>query len=454
MANVLGVALVVPTMMLVARHLGPGRYGKAQLVVMCLSYAGLVRSGAFEGAARAFMGTRSEDRAGEARRVQNVGVTVETAVSAMPGVVLAGFAFVVEDDLVRQGLLLAPALVTLASFTSFCNALHLAQKEFRLAGVVSVLRSATTALVTVVGVWTIGPLGIVIGPAAADVVALVLMWRRGKPLGLRLTFDRQITSRVVREGFPLGVAAVVYWAYRLVGSTSVAIADAPAVFAQYVFAAMPVGLLVRSVGTINTVLMPTVWAPASEDDPSWLRLGSRATVSIVVIAGLLANVAQAVYGPAMVQLLPRFEPSVAVFEVLALTVPLLCVTAVPSLLLDSPAAGKQVAHLSVWAAGLVLNVALNVAVIAFGGGLLGIAWVDVLVQAGVAWTTFRLARHHLGGDAGAPGFALLALGAAFACGAVMMAVPGDALSTVPLRLVIVGVVWLVLGTAYRRRSSA
>ena len=63
----------------------------------------------------------------------------------------------------------------------------------------------------------------------------------------------------LRVGFPLGILAEVYWAYRLVGSSSIAIASSSAVLGIYTFAAAPVAVATSAIGGIQAVLLPTIW---------------------------------------------------------------------------------------------------------------------------------------------------------------------------------------------------
>ncbi len=69
-----------------AHWLGPARYGDAQFVLLLYLYATLIRSGVFEGSVRSVIDHLARGEEKEAREAQNVGVSYELVVSALPGV--------------------------------------------------------------------------------------------------------------------------------------------------------------------------------------------------------------------------------------------------------------------------------------------------------------------------------------------------------------------------------
>ena len=217
------------------------------------------------------------------------------------------------------------------------------------------------------------------------------------PLGLRPSFDAKAARPYLRVGFPLGLLAEVYWAYRLVGSSSVAIALSSFVLGLYTFAAAPIAVATSAIGGIQAVLLPTIWRELGRgiSGAVWIRHAERITVAMALIAATVVGLGQAGFAPIVMAFLPSFAPSIRLFDILALTILLLPIATVPSLVLDSKRFNRQKRHLSIWAVALLVNIVANLVVLRAGWGAQGIAVNDVWVQFLVVVVIFETAAPYI-----------------------------------------------------------
>ncbi len=251
--------LAVGAGFLAAHWLGPARYGEGQFVLLIYLYATLIRSGVFEGSIRSFIDHLAHDQPDEARHAQNVGFSFEMVVSALPGVALVIVGFFVSSGAVQLGLFLAPVAVLASSGSSFLTTLWSSRSRFDVVGKVAVAQAILGPVLLIALVATIGTAGIFIAPAVNSMVSAALYFVFRPPLGLRPSFDTTAARPYLRVGFPLGLLAEVYWAYRLVGSSSVAIASSSFVLGLYTFAAAPIAVATSAISGIQAVLLPTIW---------------------------------------------------------------------------------------------------------------------------------------------------------------------------------------------------
>jgi O-antigen/teichoic acid export membrane protein len=198
-------------------------------------------------------------------------------------------------------------------------------------------------------------------------------------------------------GFPLGLLAEVYWAYRLVGSSSVAIASSSFVLGLYTFAAAPIAVATSAIGGIQAVLLPTIWRELGRGAAGavWTRHAERITIAMALIAAAVTGLGQAGFAPMVMAFLPSFAPSIRLFDTLALTILLLPIATVPSLALDSKRFNRQKRHLSIWAVALLVNIVANVIVLRAGWGAQAIAVNDVWVQFLVVVVIFETAAPYI-----------------------------------------------------------
>lgn len=393
-AAVLSSALSLPAVWLAARWLGPEDFGRAQYVLLFYSYGALIRSGAFEGGMRAFMHLRGRGDTDEALRSQNVGLSFELVVSLLPGLLLAVSAMWASDPVQRLGFFVAPLAVMASSGAAFLASMYMAREQFSMVTRVTVVRAVVYVIALLVGVRLFGTSGAVLSPVLSDVLAVLFYMARARGLKLRLSFDRVRGLALTRAGFPLGAGAVVYWAYRLVGSTSVAAGFPSTVLGVYVFAAAPTALLLRALSSVQAVLTPPLWAEMARDGSTrWVNEAARIAVGGAVVAALATNLAQAGFAPVVNAYLPEFHGAIAVFNLLVLNVLLLSLGLVTTLVLDSALVNRQVLVLGIFVGALLVNLAANVVVLVSGSGVQAVAlndlWVQALVVVAVHWAAAR-----------------------------------------------------------------
>jgi O-antigen/teichoic acid export membrane protein len=460
-ASLLGSALAVGAGFFAARWLGPVHYGDGQFVLLIYLYATLIRSGVFEGSVRSFIDHLSRGEDVEARRAQNVGVSVELMVSALPGIVIAIVGVFLGSGVRQLGFFIAPVAVVASSGGTFLSTLWSARRRFDVVGKVAFAQAILGPVLLIGFVATIGTAGIFLAPVVTSVLTALTYFAFRPPLGLRRSFDADLARSFLGVGFPLGLLAEVYWAYRLVGSTSVALATKAATFGLYSFAAAPVAVATSAIGGIQAVLLPNIWRELSRGatGPLWSRHAERITLALAVIAGATAGLSQAGFAPLVMAFLPSFQPSIRLFDILALTILLLPIATVPSLVLDSKRVNRQKRHLSIWVLAVLINVVANAFVLHMGWGAQAIAVNDVWIQFAVATVIFETASPHIWTDKHRLRFRLYGklacVIAVAAAGTIVLDLNANHLTPGPLdvtgtlvRCAAVGAVWAALGFVF------
>ena len=398
-ASVIGSAVGLPVTFLAARWLGPTRFGTAQTVLLAYAYAALLRSGIFEAGVRAYIHHSSRGELAQARKAQNVAVSFESVVSIVPGLILLGGAFVFHDHLRRLGFTLAPVAVLAASVSSYFGGLYSARERFDIVATASLVRALMGPALLLAGVSWIGATALFIAPTLADLLIIAFYATRRPRLGLRPDFTFVDARPLFRAGLPLGALPVVYWAYRLVGSTSVALGTTARTYGAYAFAAAPVGVVSGAVAAMHAVLTPAVWGEMATDggDTRWHSEANRVTVSLVLIAGAATNLAQAVFKPVVQAFVPQFHAAISIFDVLSGNILLLSVAAIPSLVLTSTRVNRQGRYLAVWTVALGVDALANAVALLLGHGPVAIAVNDIWIQLVVVVVIFALAWSRVGG---------------------------------------------------------
>lgn len=394
--NVASVGLNFLGAVFVANRLGPEIYGRISFVLLWVSYAGLVRPGFFEGGQRELIDRLGKSDVQGSRGAQNVGATAELIWSLLPATLLASAAGS-SDPIRHTGFLLAPIMYLGLTVTRIMGGLSLAHQDFRMFMAACLLRALVQPALLIALVHSTGPYTLIVTPAIVECgIGMFYLWKARK-IGIAWQFERTTARQLLQTGFPLSLSAIVYWAYRLVGPTSVGTWLPAAAFGGYIFASRLIDLALRFFGDFAGVLMPSLWGElgrAGRADAMWPEI-SRISLFLGVLSCVVCNLIQACIALPVFRFFPRFSSSVPILETLAFNTVLLTVTILPTLLLDSAVVNRQWRHLGIWSFGLVLNYGVNYVALRFGHGVLAIAWNDIGVQLVVGLLFYAAAHRYL-----------------------------------------------------------
>ncbi len=454
-----GIVLSFGATIIVARMLGPDMLGQVNFVLLWLGYAGLIRLGLLDAGHREMADRLGRGEQDEARRVQNHALSGEALWSVVPASLLLCASLLADEPLRRVGFVIAP-LIYLATIASRVLAsTHLVYQHFGIYGRMNAVRSIGQPLLLMGLVLWIGAYAYFIAPLIIEWTVVALYLLRGPSLGLRWELNGAALRRLLRYGAAFGLGNLVYWAYRLVGSTSVAMWFSVQDLGYYTFVAMFVTVALQVFGDFSGVLTPILWSSVgkSQDTRQFHREYTRLTVFVVVAGCMVANLAQAGFGPFISLAVPQFVPGIEIFNILAFNIVVLTTTFVPSLLLSSAQVNKQWLQLSIAILALAINIVANYVVMRSGLGVTMIAWNDIWVQLIVVVVGYAVAQRHMFSHRKDAWSLYSTITALCMCCVLtywllehFFAIPGEAsvsalIISMILRVVVAGGVWLTVG---------
>lgn len=395
--GLVGTALNFPVSIVVARKLGPDLLGQASVVLLWLTYSGLIHIGVFEAGQREIIHSLGQEKFERARYYQNLSLTSELLWGLIPASVLFVAAFFFHDPIRRVGLLLATVTYLGAALSRMLSSVHFAHKRFGLCARFNLIRAVATPLLMFGLVFVIGPYTLFVVPLLVEWGLCFAYVFYAPSLNLDWNFNGKEAGRLMRVGLPLGLQALVYWAYRLIGLTAVATWLSTQQLGYYVFGAKLIDLALRPFSDYGAILTPTLWAEFGRTGNIHNFSQDAVRISLFMTAAtcMVANLFQAGFRPLVQLILPTFTASIEVFEVLAFNIIFLTIITVPSLVLDSVVVNKQWTHLNIWIVGGLINLAANYLVIKQGWGLVAVAWNDIWVQGLVIVIVYEIAQKYL-----------------------------------------------------------
>ena len=123
-ANLVGVSLTFLQHLITARVLGPDLLGAIRFLGLWSFYAGLIKTGVFDGAQREMLHLIGQGKQDHAISVQNLGLAVEGIFTILPVGVMLGASFFYDDPLFKYGMILTALSFFLSATGNLINAIH------------------------------------------------------------------------------------------------------------------------------------------------------------------------------------------------------------------------------------------------------------------------------------------------------------------------------------------
>lgn len=199
---------------LLRRFLGPASMGVWSFLQVILQYAKHAGLGVASATIRDVPYYLGKGDTGKAKEVQNIVFTFTSSTAVLGGIGLAIFAFVKRADYspsIVVGLYVVAALIILQRFYNMLVVLLRAYKKFVFAGIVNILSSFVTLLMTVLLVWKFGLYGLFAGVVLHYVIMIALMFFKG-----HFSFSWDWNWEGLKPLLGLGSAMVIFGILRTV----------------------------------------------------------------------------------------------------------------------------------------------------------------------------------------------------------------------------------------------
>lgn len=363
---------------IVARLLGPQLFGLRSKFGLITEYEGFAHLGTYDALQREVPFYRGR---GETRRVEAILDSVFTinllyAVAIGLASLVAGqwLATTDVDPLWVDFTRFFAAWVLLCKVAEYFRVLHVADKRSGVLSSVNASFGVLNAGFSIALTWYAGLRGLLVGLLIAQAIR-ALSYIRAAPRVPRLRIDRGELFRLYRLGFPIMLIALMFLLLRGVDRIIIAGTLSEAELGFFSIGTIVSGLIYLSVGdTVRTMVFPRLMESLGVGEPGPERVRPFLVEPSVLIAYLVPFVIGSAYLalPLPIRwLLPQYEPSILVAQILVIGAFYFSIVSVP--LSVCIALNQQVRVTMLSAVAVAINALLSLALIAAGAGIVGVA---------------------------------------------------------------------------------
>jgi O-antigen/teichoic acid export membrane protein len=252
-----------------------------------------------------------------------------------------------------------------------------ARGELKRFALLEVVHAAAQLVLTGSLAYVWGLQGAIVG-FAITVFSSVLLLRRRVPM--KPAIDRGALRELLRIGFPIGLATIAASALLSADRLVVGAIGGIELLGYYAFAVSIAGVGTTFAWVIRTVIFPDVYGAARTGDPaSAVRQHLRMTLfPFAALYPPLLGLGALLIGPAVLLLMPRYEPAIVaaqVFIFTAMTSGMLSLGALGIVAMD-----RQRVLPPLYGVGFLLSLTLSYTALQLGTGLRGVAVAALLGQ--------------------------------------------------------------------------
>lgn len=412
LANIIGYGLQIPVSLYVSSRLGPENYGLVAFVMLWAFYGRLIRPGLISSAGREMPHYIGREQISAAISIQNICLTYEFIFYLFVSGIMLVASFFFKNKVIRIGLILtAISLVLDFMDSAYTNAQWVFQR-FNIITSINFLKAVITPLLTFVLVYFLSVYGLLVLPIAISIISILYFIFSSPKLNFIISFDSKKLMPLLKVGVILQFLTFLFWAFRGIDRTIVAMYFSKEQLGYYAFAIAFIANIYKIISDFGNVLSPILISELGRTgDYLLVQKEFQQLIVILTVAGCaIANLAQAGFGAMIFWFSPKFMPCIKIFEIFSFTIIFTIILLVPFNLLLSPLINKQKICNYIYGAVLVSCIALARPLIKMAGGIMGIVYLFAGAQAAITLAVLFAAKKYLFKDKN--GYILFSLWAA------------------------------------------
>ncbi|MDP2923775.1 MAG: oligosaccharide flippase family protein [Candidatus Omnitrophota bacterium] len=397
LANIIGYVLQVPVSLYVASKLGPENYGLVAYVMLWAFYGRLIRPGFFAYASREMPYYIGKEKPELAIRIQNICITYESVYYIIAAAIIIIASSFYKINLIRVGLVLVAVSLLLDLIdSSYMNA-QWSYQRFNIITKINLFKTIITPLLTLSLVFLFHVYGLLAVPVAVSLFSIIYFFFFAPKLKFTVTFSSENFLSFLKTGIALQALTFLFWAFRGIDRTIIAVYFPVNQLGIYSFAIAYVHNIYKLISDFGNVLQPVILSELGRLGDSLLiqKEFIQMIVVMTTIGCIITNLVQAGFGAMVFWFVPKFIPSIKIFEILAFNIIFTVFFIVPSTILLSTLVNKQKICNIVYTVALTVIILLSYPMVKIGLGIMGIVYVFVFAQFLISILMFIISKKYL-----------------------------------------------------------
>lgn len=394
--SIISLLIQIPTKVIIGIFLIPEEFGVISFVLLWKLYAGLINPGMLSTAQREIpylMGKKEEK---QSLRVQNISISSDLLYSILPFSVILCASTFYSNQLIRIGLILIAISFLFDRFVDYWVTMNFIKQNFTVVAMGRLIGAISSPVIILGSIYWLGIYAVLIAPLFCTISMGIYYLRKGS-IGYYFQFEWTEVIRLIKIGYVLSLLGVMFYVYRM--TDRIIIASFLSLHDLGIFAFPMVFIMygVSFLADFGRVLKPILWKQSGEvENPEdFFNNTKKMAIYMALVSAMIIPLVQIGYVLTVRLLLSKYIESIPLFLILSNMLYLTSIAIIPSIILNSVVVNKQVFVTGIYAIGAGINIVLDLLMIFTGHGIEAIAFVTIISQGIVAYTSYFLAKKYM-----------------------------------------------------------
>lgn len=394
--NIISFLILIPTQLIIGRHLLPQEYGIISFVTLWALYGGLTNPGMASAASREVPYLLGKKEEVKAKLIQDVSISSDIIWSGLPFLVILIASFYYPDRIIRIALLITGINFVIERLASYWSRFNFAKQKFTLVAIGRLIGAIARPVFIIITIYWLKIYAVLLAPLFSGVLMLLYYLKKG-PIDYRFKLDWGIIKKLIKIGIAFSLNGLIFYGYRMADRTVIASYLPLYELGLFTFAMGFILFATNFLADFGRVLEPILWKNSGENEGAvdFFSILKRISVYFALLIAIGIPLLQIGYGYIIPLITPNYMNSVIVFNVLSLYIFLVALATFPSVCLNSSAVNKQNQLTFLYGIGLGFAVLFDIVLVRLGFGIVPIAMATIISHGVITFSAYFLARPYI-----------------------------------------------------------
>ena len=394
--SVVSLVIQIPNQLIIGMFLVPSEYGIISFVTLWSLYAGLINPGMLSAGQREIPYLIGKKKEEQSIKVQNITISSYLLYNIFPFIAILCASFFYSNKMIKIGLILTAFFFIVNRFAICWSSINFIKQRFTIVAIGRLIGALLTPIIIISSIFWLGIYSVLIAPLISVVFIVIYYFTRG-PIGYRFEIEWTEVIRLIKIGFIFSLSGAVFYVYRMADRTIIAYFLSLRDLGLFTFAMGFIMFGMNFLADFGRVLEPILWEHSGKVknlEDSFINT-DRMAIYMALLTAMIIPLVQVGYIIVVNLIVPNYIESVSLFLVLSNLLYLGSMATIPSVILHSVVVNKQAVVTGVYGISVGINIVLDLLMIYLGYGIKAIAFVTIISQSIVTFTSYYLAQKYM-----------------------------------------------------------
>ena len=366
--------IAFPTSIIIARYLGPDKFGFVGYVTLWYSYGVLLSLGTVNVSVREIptIADEEKEKENEIIKRQNTSIILDFLFKIFISILVLLSGFLFNDKSYHLGFVIICASILVTGVQSYYEGFLLARKYFSLVATSRFISGLLYSISAISLVFIINEYALLVAPIISSICSTIYLSFK-KTINFKIEIIKKDINNLLKTGAQLQLLTIVNKLFRLSDNTIIIAFFNTYSIGIYSFAAGNINKVLEFFIDFGRVLQPEIYGQDHKSNKVFYPNLRNVIIQVAFLSALMTILTQLFFIVIVTLFLPNFLDSIPVFIILSFKIFLSSLTLFPNLVLTSSHVNMQNQSTKSYVIALIIITILGISFYFLNLGIIGIS---------------------------------------------------------------------------------